>query len=171
MEILVTLTTWTCPGRLRENMAQPFHFDGADDFVNIADANSLDLTNGMTIEAWVNPGNLTGYKTAILQGKRDQQSGICPLAKQQHLGFANQRPNSAFGLVVPLPLLPVRANYRLIHGHISPALMTAVPSGFTSTVCRSQQLPLQEILQQLPDLCVSVAALLLLSISPGLLMR
>ena len=40
-------------------------FDGTNDFVNINDANSLDLTNGMTIEAWVNASNLTGYKTAI----------------------------------------------------------------------------------------------------------
>ena len=30
-------------------------FDGIDDWVTIADANSLDLTNGMTLEAWVRP--------------------------------------------------------------------------------------------------------------------
>ena len=33
-------------------------FDGVNDFVAAADAASLDLASGMTLEAWVNPNNL-----------------------------------------------------------------------------------------------------------------
>ena len=53
--------TWSASGRYGAAIL----FDGTNDFVNIDDANSLDLTNGMTIEAWVNASNLTGYKTVI----------------------------------------------------------------------------------------------------------
>jgi hypothetical protein len=35
--------------------------------VTIADANSLDLTTGMTIEAWVNPSAGTGWQTVVLK--------------------------------------------------------------------------------------------------------
>ena len=31
------------------------NFDGIDDYVNISDSNSLDITNFITIEAWINP--------------------------------------------------------------------------------------------------------------------
>ena len=30
-------------------------FDGVNDLITVPDANSLDLTNGMTLEAWVRP--------------------------------------------------------------------------------------------------------------------
>lgn len=40
-------------------------FDGVNDMVSIADANSLDLTNGMTLEAWVRPVDLQGWATII----------------------------------------------------------------------------------------------------------
>ena len=30
-------------------------FDGVDDWVTVADSASLDLTSGMTLEAWVKP--------------------------------------------------------------------------------------------------------------------
>ena len=42
-------------------------FDGVNDIVNVADSNSLDLTTGMTLEAWVYPTALTGWRTAILK--------------------------------------------------------------------------------------------------------
>ena len=34
------------------------------------DANSLDLTTGMTLEAWVNPTAVTGASRYYLQGER-----------------------------------------------------------------------------------------------------
>jgi hypothetical protein len=42
-------------------------FDGVNDFVSIPDANDLDLTTGMTLEAWVNPTSNTGWRTAIIK--------------------------------------------------------------------------------------------------------
>ena len=41
-------------------------FDGVNDMVTIADANSLDLSPAMTLEAWVNP-NGSGWRTAVLK--------------------------------------------------------------------------------------------------------
>ena len=43
-------------------------FDGADDVVTVADADSLDLSSAMTLEAWVHPSELgTMWRTAILK--------------------------------------------------------------------------------------------------------
>ena len=43
-------------------------FDGVNDLVNVADANSLDLTTGMTLEAWVNPASIGGaWRTVLLK--------------------------------------------------------------------------------------------------------
>ncbi|HEX6667758.1 MAG TPA: LamG-like jellyroll fold domain-containing protein [Solirubrobacterales bacterium] len=42
-------------------------FDGTNDRVDVPDANSLDLTNGMTLEAWVKPTTNTGYRTALMK--------------------------------------------------------------------------------------------------------
>jgi hypothetical protein len=42
-------------------------FDGINDWVTIADAASLDLTTGMTLEAWVNPANINTWRTVVLK--------------------------------------------------------------------------------------------------------
>jgi hypothetical protein len=43
-------------------------FDGVNDFVSVADSSSLDLTTGMTLEAWVNPAALgTAWRTVIFK--------------------------------------------------------------------------------------------------------
>jgi hypothetical protein len=42
-------------------------FDGINDWITIADANDLDLTTGMTLEAWVNPTNTSNWRTAIIK--------------------------------------------------------------------------------------------------------
>jgi hypothetical protein len=43
--------TWTTQGRF----GQALTFDGVNDWVTVSDANDLDFTNGMTVEAWVYP--------------------------------------------------------------------------------------------------------------------
>jgi hypothetical protein len=55
--------TWTTVGRYGNALS----FDGAGDRVSIADANVLDLTAGLTLEAWVRPNNLNGWTTVILK--------------------------------------------------------------------------------------------------------
>ena len=43
--------TWTAAGRFGNALS----FNGTNAWVTVADANALDLTTGMTLEAWVNP--------------------------------------------------------------------------------------------------------------------
>ena len=57
-------TAWSTAGRFGKALS----FDGVNDLVSIADAPTLDLTAGMTIEAWVNPSALSGWRTVALKG-------------------------------------------------------------------------------------------------------
>ena len=42
-------------------------FDGVNDWVTVPDSASLDLTTGMTVEAWVRPTSLTGWRTVAVK--------------------------------------------------------------------------------------------------------
>jgi len=42
-------------------------FDGTNDRVDVPDAASLDLTSGMTLEAWVKPTAVSGWRTALMK--------------------------------------------------------------------------------------------------------
>jgi hypothetical protein len=42
-------------------------FDGTSAWVTVADAASLDLTTGITIEAWVRPTALTGWRSVVMK--------------------------------------------------------------------------------------------------------
>jgi hypothetical protein len=53
---------WTTAGRFGGALA----FDG-DDWVEVADAPSLDLTTGMTLEAWVKPETKAGWRNVIVK--------------------------------------------------------------------------------------------------------
>jgi glucose/arabinose dehydrogenase/PKD repeat protein len=56
--------TWSASGRNGGALT----FDGVNDVVSIADHNELDLTNGMTLEAWVKPSALgTAWRTVIFK--------------------------------------------------------------------------------------------------------
>jgi hypothetical protein len=46
---------------------QALSFDGVDDLVSVPDHAELDLTNGMTIEAWVQPSALTSWRSVIMK--------------------------------------------------------------------------------------------------------
>jgi hypothetical protein len=60
---------WTDSGRFGRALT----FDGVDDWVTVPDAASLDLTTGMTIEAWVNPSTLAGaWRTVMLKERPGQ---------------------------------------------------------------------------------------------------
>ena len=54
--------TWTAGGRF----SKALFFDGSDAFVTVNDSASLDLTNGMTLEAWVHPTAASGTWSTIL---------------------------------------------------------------------------------------------------------
>jgi hypothetical protein len=54
---------WVAQGRY----GAALRFDGVDDMVRVADAASLDLTSGMTLEAWVQPTTLSGWRSVIMK--------------------------------------------------------------------------------------------------------
>ncbi len=55
--------TWTTQGRY----GNALQFDGTNDRVDVLDSNSLDLTNGLTVEAWVFPTTLSGWRTVLMK--------------------------------------------------------------------------------------------------------
>ena len=55
--------TWTTGGKFGSALS----FNGASDWVTVADNNALDLARAMTIEAWVKPTSLGGWTTAVLK--------------------------------------------------------------------------------------------------------
>lgn len=54
---------WTTAGRYGRALT----FDGSNDYVSVPDANSLDLTNRMTLEAWVRPTANSGWRTVMMK--------------------------------------------------------------------------------------------------------
>jgi len=60
---LVNGATWSTTAKFG-NAAS---FDGTNDRIDVADSNSLDLTSGMTLEAWVRPTASSGYRTVLLK--------------------------------------------------------------------------------------------------------
>ena len=59
----VSGAAWTTSGRYGSGL----RFDGVDDWVTVADAATLDLTTGMTLEAWVYPTAQTSAHTVLLK--------------------------------------------------------------------------------------------------------
>ena len=59
----ISSATWTTTGKFGGALS----FNGISAWVTVADAASLDLTTGMTIEAWVNPTSGTGWRTVVLK--------------------------------------------------------------------------------------------------------
>jgi glucose/arabinose dehydrogenase/PKD repeat protein len=62
-------------------------FDGVNDWVTVADAPSLDLTTGMTLEAWVRPSNVSYWRTVVLKEQPGQ------LAYALYASTDNGRPS------------------------------------------------------------------------------
>jgi hypothetical protein len=55
--------TWTTSGRFGSALT----FDGTNDVVIVNDAPALDLTAGMTLEAWVFPTTLSAWRTVLMK--------------------------------------------------------------------------------------------------------
>jgi hypothetical protein len=55
--------TWTAAGKY----SGALNFDGSNDIVNINDSATLDLTAGMTLEAWVRPTTGTNWRTILMK--------------------------------------------------------------------------------------------------------
>jgi fibronectin type 3 domain-containing protein len=59
----ISSATWVTAGKFGAALS----FNGTSSWVTVADAASLDLTTGMTIEAWVNPVADTGWRSVVLK--------------------------------------------------------------------------------------------------------
>ena len=55
--------TWVTNGRFGKALS----FNGTNAWVTVPDANALDLTSALTIEAWVQPTTVTGWRTILLK--------------------------------------------------------------------------------------------------------
>ena len=108
-------------------------FDGVDDWVTVNDAPSLDLTTGMTLEAWVYPTvDMTQFATVIL---KEQPGGA--LYDSTPTGTrANPRPRSQSG--DDIASFPAGPGSWPTNGPISRPPMTAPLSVSTSTARRSR---------------------------------
>jgi Concanavalin A-like lectin/glucanases superfamily/Galactose oxidase-like, Early set domain/Bacterial Ig domain/Glyoxal oxidase N-terminus len=49
-------------------------FDGVNDMVRIPDAGPVSLASGMTLEAWIKPTAVNGWRTVMLKGRRSDLS-------------------------------------------------------------------------------------------------
>jgi hypothetical protein len=97
--------TWTSSGRYGKALV----FDGVNNWVTVNDAASLDLTTGMTLEAWVYPtalggGSTNGWRCVILK----QQSSQLVYAL-----YANSDNNRPSGYVYTSSDLGVSGNAQL----------------------------------------------------------
>ena len=55
--------TWTTAGKNGNALS----FNGTSNLVSVADAADLDLTTGLTLEAWVRPTTLSGWRTVAIK--------------------------------------------------------------------------------------------------------
>ncbi len=56
--------TWTYP----KFGSHALYFDGNDDYVNIPDHSDLDITNAVTVEAWIRPSRLNVWQSPLEKG-------------------------------------------------------------------------------------------------------
>ncbi|MFC4112797.1 LamG-like jellyroll fold domain-containing protein [Nonomuraea zeae] len=56
-------TTWSLTGKY----GQALSFNGTSSWVTVPDASTLDLTGGMTLEAWVRPASVSGWRTVLMK--------------------------------------------------------------------------------------------------------
>jgi Concanavalin A-like lectin/glucanases superfamily/Galactose oxidase-like, Early set domain/Bacterial Ig domain/Carboxypeptidase regulatory-like domain/Kelch motif len=59
----ISSATWTAAGKFGSALS----FNGTSAWVTVADSASLDLTSGLTIEAWVNPTSGSAWRTVVLK--------------------------------------------------------------------------------------------------------
>ena len=59
----VSGAVWSASGRFGSALS----FDGVNDWVTVPDSASLDLSSGMTVEAWVRPSRLGGWRTVVVK--------------------------------------------------------------------------------------------------------
>jgi hypothetical protein len=105
-------------------------FDGVNDWVTVADAAALDLTTGMTIEAWVKPTALSGWETIALK-----ERGVGAMSYGL---YAHDGAPLAGGAAAPAATIAVGGTDRSVRG-LSPlpiGVWTHVASTYDGTTQR-----------------------------------
>jgi hypothetical protein len=98
--------TWTTGGRI----GSALDFDGTNDVVTIADANSLDLAGAMTLSAWVRPDTLNGLWRTVLYKQLGRDPAYALYAQEREpLPMAEMTVGSAAPKVLGPTQLPVAA--------------------------------------------------------------
>ena len=69
---VISGATWTMQGKF----GNALNFDGISNWVTVNDADSLDLTTGMTLEAWVFPTATPTYWTTAIVKERPEVSSL-----------------------------------------------------------------------------------------------
>src|SRR5204862_7743450 len=59
----LTIATWSAAGKF----GGPLSFNVTNAWVTVSDAPGLRLTNGMTLEAWVKPTSVSGWRSVLLK--------------------------------------------------------------------------------------------------------
>ena len=77
---------WTSQGKYGNALS----FDGVNDWVTVNDTPALDLVSGMTLEAWIRPTALKGWRTVIL---KEQYNSLA------YASYANTSANQPSGEV------------------------------------------------------------------------
>jgi fibronectin type 3 domain-containing protein len=62
-----TITNATWAGSSAGKFGNALSFNGTNASVNVPDSSSLDLTNGMTVEGWVKPNTVGGFRTMAVK--------------------------------------------------------------------------------------------------------
>src|SRR5262249_9907286 len=91
--------TWTTAG----HSGNALNFNGTGAWVIVNDSSSLDLTGAMTLEAWVNPTALGGWRDVVYKGQND----IYYLAGSSDPGPPAVRATYSAGSLVGTSTLPL----------------------------------------------------------------
>ncbi len=107
---------WTGAGKYGKALS----FDGVNDIVNVPDANSLDLTSGLTLSAWVYPTTQTSWHTVIMKetqgdlayalySNSDRDSAVDVHSSRQRAEDCDRHERSACSTAGAISLLPMTA--------------------------------------------------------------
>lgn len=102
--------TTTVPGKL----GQAVFFDGVDDAVRIPDANSLDITDALTLSAWVQPAGVSASSEAIIV--KGNVAGGSAASQSYRLDFSADR-TPRFSLTSGSNVLSVTAATRFLRNN------------------------------------------------------
>jgi hypothetical protein len=67
---VISGAAWTTAGRYGKALS----FDGVSNWITVNESASLDLTAGMTIEAWINPASLSGWQSVLYKERPDPEN-------------------------------------------------------------------------------------------------